>query len=387
MKVAPIASVFNNISFKAGKTSLYTDFDGTFLAQPLHDLYRDDDAKKKSCVDGFNNYFAQFQNFIQKAKGKFEIIITTGRRLFGDRVEGFEPTYEKITQDGIKLPEIKALITASGGDIHYFNADGTIGRTFDAQKTESARQACGWDNDKIKSALDEAAAQTGTDYHMADCRGSYKLSVHVENRENVNDFYSKLKDSLDGQMQIKSRIDDVRVYGENERVTIERGIKLAPKINGHSLNKDFDVKIALKNAERDNDFVIAAGDSTNDKAMINIFSYIELPGDLKHPTRAQDLTPEHIQAVRAIKLPLKIFFIRPDEKQIQKNARMAELYEFMKEQERLFPDKVKIVEQTQLGGENNLLNAVKSAISDHAGVDKKFAEALEGNGEFAKEFC
>ncbi len=359
--------------FGAGKSFLYTDFDGTLLAQPLHDIYGSDDARKETSVSNFNKYFGEIQEYIEKTQNKFEIILTTGRRLFGDKQEGFEPTCQKMTQAGIRLPRIKSIITSEGGDIYHFRADGTIDRTPDASKANAIKQACGWDNNEIKSILDKISQETGIGYKFVDSRGSYKLSILPDDASKVDIFYSKLTSALEGRAQAKSKIDDVKAYLDDVSYSRVRGIKLEPVVNGEALHKDFDTKIALKRAIENNDFLLIAGDADNDKESLNIFRYVKPPEGLTCPQKLNEITAEYVQATRdeIEKLPLKILFIKP--KSSNPDLRTFALHEFMRRQERLFPKKVKVVEQTQIGANNNFLDAIKSSISEYASENKLFA--------------
>ena len=61
----------NNINCTSGKSTLFTDFDGTFLPQPLHDLYNGSPAAKNEAVSNLNIYFSQIQDFITRKKGDF----------------------------------------------------------------------------------------------------------------------------------------------------------------------------------------------------------------------------------------------------------------------------------------------------------------------------
>ena len=69
-------------NFCAGKTRLYTDFDGTYFPFSQDSIRRDD----KESISKANKMYSDFRNFTNKAKGKFSILITTGRNkweMFG----------------------------------------------------------------------------------------------------------------------------------------------------------------------------------------------------------------------------------------------------------------------------------------------------------------
>ncbi len=363
MKIRCGSNIYNP-SFQKGQTTLYSDFDGTLLAQPLHDIYQGDNAKKQASVNNFNKYFSEIQEFIDSTKGKFEIIITTGRRLFGDRKDGFEPTYQKMREEGIQLPKIKSIITTSGGDVYNFGENGIIERTPDPQKASLIKQASGWDNEQIIKTLDKIAEETQTAYDFVNTRGSYKLSIRVSDPAKIESFYKRLVKELEGKMTVKAKVGDVKVALTEDLYTKMMGIKLEPRVDGHTLHKDFDTRIALKEAIKNGDFVIVAGDADNDKEALNIFRYITQPKEYKPPKSVGDITEDYIRSVRdeIESLPLKILFIRPKSGEV--DTKMLTLSNFMQKTAELFPKKVQIVEQTQVGENNYFLDAIKNAIQE-----------------------
>lgn len=370
MKIIAIQNKENLQTFKAGKSILYSDFDGTLLAQPLHDIYNGSKEAKEKSVQGFNKYFQDFQNFIDDTKGKFSIKINTGRRIDSDPVDGFIPTLEKMIESGIKLPKIDSVITSEGGDIYHFNSDGTINPIKDAVKTEQIKKACGWDNDIINEALEETSSKFGTNYRFVNDRGSYKLSVAIDDNTKLSQFIENLQEILEPQMGIKIKSNDVEI-GYRIR---QKGIKIVPLINGHRIHKDFDIKYALENAIKENDFLIVAGDADNDKEALNIFRYLKNPPNGEIPSSVGEITEDYVSTVKEEidNLPIKIMFIKPSKNCT--NEKTLKLCDFMTALEKYFPKKVQIVEETKLDGENNFLNAIKCAIKDYEKENKVFAK-------------
>ena len=80
MSIKPITPTYSNISFKAGKTSVFADFDKTYTPFSHNDMCQKDvfvnDQNKRNY---FNNYFSDFKNLKDAAKDKFFLTITTGR--------------------------------------------------------------------------------------------------------------------------------------------------------------------------------------------------------------------------------------------------------------------------------------------------------------------
>ena len=69
----------------------------------------------------------------------------------------------------------------------------------------------------------------------------------------------------------------------------------------------------LEKAKQNNDLVIVAGNGVNDKEMLNIFSYVNLPQNYKIPSNyeeAQLLLTNHPEIKKQIdKLPLRIIVV------------------------------------------------------------------------------
>lgn len=379
----------DSLSFTAGKTSLYTDFDGTFLADTLYDVYNGSAEDKKSKIGAFNKYFKDFQNLIDASKDKFEIIITTGRRLGNSVQEGFQETFQFMKNNSIQLPKIKALITTEGGDIHSFSPDGSITQVPDKEKSKLIKEMCGWDKYEISKSLDEISQKTPFNYSFENNRGSYKLSIQISDESKLDSVHQELQNSLKSKMQFTSRIANIKVYENDNASSYKevRGIRMEPLINGQKIHKDFDVRIALKNAVKNNDFVVVAGDADNDKEMLNIFSYIGM--DHK-PKRAGDITPEVLQHTKSDidKLPIKILFIKPMLEELalyDDPDKIKQLYEFMQEQQKFFPDKVQIVDKTNVGVNNNFLKAVKNGITVFSRQNEAFYNGIKDNPAYLKE--
>lgn len=375
MHIVPLT---NKIAFGAGKSFLYTDFDGTFLPATLHDIYWGNETEKANAVRGFNKYFGEFDEFVKDKKDKFTISITTGRRIIDETGnKGFKSTYDKMRAEGISFPEIKEIITTEGKDIYNFATDGSINLTPTSNKKAAIKALSGWDFEQIKSILTKTAEATKTNYSLTDWRGEFVLSIKLDDNSKLEKFKEELSKQLQDKVKFRLSIKELKEYDKSKNLTIKyEGIKLQPLVDGHRIRKNLDVRLALKDAIKNNDFVIAAGNHSNDKEMVNIFKYVTLPDGLKTPSRVEDITEEHIKAVKAEieNLPLKILFIKPD---ANEEERLIKLYEFVKKQKELFPDKIEIVEQTKLNGENNFLISIKKAIAEYATKNKMFKDGLD----------
>ena len=165
-------------------------------------------------------------------------------------------------------------------------------------------------------------------------------------------------------------IADVKV-GDSTKMT---GIKLQPKIDGHHIHKDFDVKLALKNAIKNDDLVIFAGNADNDKEALNIFNYASKQAQWKIPYEAHEINPDYVKAVKSEidSLPIKILFVEPPINEM--DPKILSLADFMKKTSELFPEKVEIIKQTEIGKNNNFLDSIKNAIKSYSNQNLAFAK-------------
>ena len=89
MKILKITATerknFENINFKAGKTNLYSDFDGTYMPKEFnHDCICNKEPEVNS--EEFNAYFQRLQNLFETIRGtgterKLNFVLTTGRNI------------------------------------------------------------------------------------------------------------------------------------------------------------------------------------------------------------------------------------------------------------------------------------------------------------------
>ncbi len=154
-----------NKSFTAGKTSLYSDFDGTFIpAQYSHDSV----CNYKPPVNRmeFKAYFDKIWELFGKLRGqgeesKFDFVITTGRNIA-------ETNYflNRLKEQDLWVPLPEKLVTCNGQDEFYKNvkSDEEFYRTpgKDAFVKENVNQAKreyykskGWDYNGLMAKLKE----------------------------------------------------------------------------------------------------------------------------------------------------------------------------------------------------------------------------------------
>lgn len=354
-------------TFGSGKTLLFTDFDGTLLPEPIKPIYSENNPNKEKIVSDFNKYFEDFKKILSSAKDNFSIFVTTGRRISDSCKYGFCETYNKMYLSGIKLPKIKAVITTEGGDIYPIMPSGQISQSCDGEKLNKIEQLSGWSHKKVKSIIDNVLKVNGLTTKNSD-RGNFWIETAAIKGEHVE----KVKSAI--IKELKTHGISARVYANNGRK-----IKLKPVVHGHSLSKDFDVKLALKHAVINDDLVIAAGNDTNDLKMLNIFRYVELPKDKKIPRTAQDvefLIKEHPSVKSNIeKLPIKLIFIKSDLNSLGEN------FAFVESLAKYFPNNFTIIEKSTLGKNNHFADTIKGTIKSYALKNKNFINALHKNNK------
>lgn len=360
-----VDSIHPNLAFKAKDVTLFSDFDGTFF--------------QSSAVN--NDYFQAFDDFRGERKDKFKIFITTGRRLEGGS-GGFLGTFNSLKSGGYKLPKLDGIITCEGGDVFLFNSKGEIDKTPLAQKRALMKQKTGWDFEFIMEGLKNISQKLGTEFTPVDKRSFHKISLVVDDSEKLEAFADEIDDFfIDNKISAGAELKQVNADSGKQL-----GIKLSPRMNGHHIHKDFDIFHALKNAQRENDFVIVAGNEKNDKELLNLFNYIgerRIDSVEKIPKKGLE---EMIAKIK--KLPIGIIFVDSPDSAV--SPKLAEMKKFIEAQQKLFPDKVRIISETKSGERNTLVQAARELVNIHfpeTPTKPAVREALtdlkaEGSGKF-----
>ena len=348
MSIKPITPTYSNISFKAGKTSVFADFDKTYTPFSHNDMCQKDvfvnDQNKRNY---FNNYFSSFKNLKDAAKDKFFLTITTGRNaaeyifvenaLKEQNLDYFSPDY-LVTRDGADK-----FVKENGHWIKEENKDKNI-----------QEKAYGWNAPKIKSDLKKIILQntkkafvieapinrTKWDYPGISMQDEleksnpYNIENYVSFSKDENDIIEiafanklpvdKLKQLINGYLN-NNGIDSVLNHYPKDNnayfpqydkgvVSYEPGNRMIikPKVDNNSLTKLYDVKEAVKDVvvNDTNDFVIAAGDEINDEEMLNPLNYIDIFGINIDKNKPINEILENENVLDAIyKLPLKIIIV------------------------------------------------------------------------------
>lgn len=299
-------------NFGAGKIHLWFDSDGTYFPESDQNILKPEKSDTKS----FKNLKAAFEalnKFISKFKKDIELNITTGR----NRGE-YRHYLDLVKKSGLSWVIPDRLVTKNGGDVFLKTSDNTPSEkaphagwpslsSVDKSKREEISKLTRWDSNYIQSTILEVLEEwdfpivyspTGSGDYGAK---SYKHIWNLVNERFNNpwtafvrqdgalNFYIGLppnnaainvQDSIAGS--IKSKLD---AKGISYQMDITHSdwensdgpsITITPKINDKKLDKVYDVTKAIKDAQKDNDLVIVAGNGSNDRTMINPETYSEL---------------------------------------------------------------------------------------------------------------
>lgn len=387
----------SNLSFKAGKTSVYTDFDRTYTPFSHVEMCADytlPEGSEKRFL--FNEYFQKIKDFSDIAKGKVLLTITTGRN-----VSEYKYVEQKLKDKHLNYFSPDAVITKDGGD-RFVKQDNKWCK--DSQKTEAIKTSTnGWDALKIKIAIKDIIRQesknpvfiespvnrTKDDYGAISLEEQFdKLSD--KEKENYVSFTKDEDNSIEiafsnkiPSAKIKEKIEDylkknninavVKHYPQDFNgfcPQFKNGEKLIlpgdrmfikPAPEGKQISKLYDVKDALKkviNGSTD-DLIIAAGDESNDEEMLNPLNYLDLYGINidKHKPVSEILKDEN--ALEALgKMPFAAIIVGSSKK-----------LDHLREMDKMLREKGinKIIcIPDSLDKNNGFVEAIKTAMYDYA---------------------
>lgn len=323
-----------NISFQAGITTLYSDFDGTYMPISHNDACNNEPLEKVK-KDKLNNNFNEFKKFEEIAGCKFNFIITTGRN-----VPEFTYFIKKIKDKGVNVPLPAKLIIRDGGDLFTKENEKYIKPNQD-KREEIEKLSRGWNGKSIRKHLksllkniknenDEkllilSSPVNKHEYDFGDISLEHKLktlnlpkknffasfredgdlSFHIAFSPNVEtgllkqglDKYLK-NTNLNAKVDFKDNdYDSIVPQFENQNcnLTVGKGLTLKPVLKDpynyeeKTLSKLYDVRKKVHEiiANKSNDLVIVAGDGSNDEEMLNPFNYVDIIG-LPAPKNKQE---------------------------------------------------------------------------------------------------
>ena len=129
MKVSSLSNInIGMVNFRAGKTGLYTDFDGTYF--PFHQEILEN--QEEPLFSQAARMYDAFSKFINKGKEKFKVIITTGRSLIE-----MQNVLNFLEKSNLPFPQQKNYILRNGLEEIEAADEGHLKSTKAAQLTES----------------------------------------------------------------------------------------------------------------------------------------------------------------------------------------------------------------------------------------------------------
>ncbi len=404
MSIKPIIPIYSSISFKAGKTSVFADFDNTYTPFSHNEMCQKDVfVNNQNKRNEFNNYFSSFKNLKDAAKDKFVLTITTGRNaaeymfvenaLNEQNLDYFSPDY-LITRDGADK-----FVKQNGRWIKDTGKDNII-----------QKKANGWNAQKIKSDLKRLISQitkntfvieapvnrTKWDYpgismqDKLEKTNSPDIENYISFSKNEEDIIEiafanklpvdKFKQLITGYLD-NSKIDSVLNHYPkdnnayfpqyaNGMVYYEPGNRMIikPKVDNKEINKLYDVKEAVKDivVNDTNDFVIAAGDEINDEEMLNPLNYIDIWGINIDKNKPINEILENENVLDAIyKLPLKIIIVG-------NSPNLEHLREMDKVLKSKGIDKITCINSPD-DSQNGLSNAIKKAMYKYSEQNDEYS--------------
>ena len=335
----PIKTNGNNITFGKGEVKLWSDFDGTLFPVNNHQL------ENENVVLKLKKYFESIIKFFNDSKGDAQCNITTGRNFIS-----FYQIFNNLKNKGIKVINPDKLVTADGKDV-FVKSDSSDGPDFknaDKTKQKEIYRLTNWDGKQVRQIVIELFEQL--DIPLGQPRnsnppikdiifpvlrndGDLQIDIDIPQKMLSDKFINTIINGL------KKELDDKKIkyfmHFEDYDPHFARGpsIIIIPKLEGDSLNKSYDIRKALKQAQKEEDLVIVAGDYVNDYEMLNPESYVTRPEDIKD-------------------LPLKSIIVGDNPELLQ----LADKY----------PDKFVVTEKF------NLLDGIKKAIKDYSTTNPLF---------------
>lgn len=422
MNIQRIQASNPSSTFKAGKVRVFSDFDKTFLPARHKDFVRNYD---KEFIDGIKKYFKNFSEFLNQTKDGLKFTITTGR-TFGEFLTLAEAARER--EFGMPLPD--TLIVKNGGDEHtrvgtdedFYNG-GSFPFKYEVtnkEKESKIKQISGWDGTKVKQILKDIFKSYNFRIVEADSEHSVKdygprslfyqgnlpyedkkvfqeddradWSVGFRNDGNLKVFYTLpvdmekveeryiiLQDILNKSKEKFNAEGFKIVLDKHKKLHCRPCVTLEPQTNGsQNLTKVYDVQESVKEATRNNDLVIVAGDGSNDKEMLNPGEYLRnyLPENIlkKYGGGIAFTEPDHLieildkdseLAEMFIKMPFRGIIVR----QIDGENELSELEPFAKGKYQ----KLVIVDSAKLQ------QGIKDSIKQYAEQNPKYKEKLNSN--------
>lgn len=396
-----------SISFKAGYTTLYSDFDGTFMPFSQSSicvnnrLENDDEYRKR-----FNDVHMPFKEFVDRSGDFFKFIITTGR----NRAE-YNYFIRSIRNQGCNVATPEKLITYNGGDAFYRNGDDFPSESVDKEKRATLMELFNWDPEgvlyNLKEIFKNIKKPDNTKVRIISApmnrdEASYgNISLeYIMKKSNIGsedtmvsfnedrDFHPYIVFSND--IDLNRVRDEISMYFHNQGINVglvgtgssfsispnilTKGIDIRPltQVNtgcGYEKTKLIDTKQAVKGIieKKSDDLVIVAGDSDNDETMLNIFNYLDLYG-IPIPDKSQyDTFLQNEQIREAIRnLPIVVIMVGHNDSlsNIKEISKILNKYG------------IKKIINVDFDKQKTLLDGVKAGIKIYSDVNERYKTAI-----------
>lgn len=337
MNINRIQSFNQQKSFKAGKVRVFSDFDRTFLPASHKQFVSTDKLITLSSVFCAFRNFKDFLNKTRKdleftittgrTYGEFLTMVEAAKKhremylLFKEASEILNEQVQDNVYFGMPLPD--TLIVKNGSDEYIKN--GTDEDFYEKglypfkyeltnkKKEEDIRKITGWDGPKVKKIINDAFKSRGfrifegdsehskNDYDTKSLYTDGKLYyeesrpdewqvgfrkdgnlkmyiIHPRDFENTDlrqNKYQEIKNEIETKLKaenIKFKLTDENKSDGRIAYSYEPDLQ---EIGEEHLTKFYDTSKALKEAEKNNDLVIVAGDGSNDFEMLNPAYYLK----------------------------------------------------------------------------------------------------------------
>ena len=324
MRIDKVQNTYTQPNFKAGKVRVFSDFDKTFLPSSHNNFARNYDIK---FVNNIRENFKNFKEFLNNTKDGLKFTITTGR-TFGEFMTMAEISRER--KFGMPLPD--TLIVKNGSDEHIrvgtdedFYNGGEFPFKYEVtnkEKEAKIKEISGWDGAKVKKIVydvlksynfriveadsEHGAGDYGSRSMFSEGKIPYEVgrvfygtdkadwSVGVRKDGNLKMFLTFPADMYEVEERNKA-FDDImikiRENFKNEQINIapypldshllhgRPCVAYMPAVSnpfrGDKLTKFYDTNEAVKEAQKNNDLVVVAGDGSNDFEMLNPGYYLK----------------------------------------------------------------------------------------------------------------
>lgn len=304
MRALPVQQAYAHtagVSFKAGKTTIYSDFDGTFHY-------------------GEPEYRHNLKRITETGADKVEFNITTGRNTH---------EFSRKIQEFTSFNPIINVITSEGADVFEIKDSALIASKATAQKREEIKALTGWDGpllraklkeifNKHRLAIVEPKAWNGFGKKTESLGSEVKELGYCEDATDITTLDHKARFASikqDGDLgfhiafsrnlaetgeaetilkEIRESFHGVDYHEENSTQNFPSDylphLVLRPRPDNMPLTKVYDTAKAVAKAAKENDFVIIAGDGSNDRDMLNIANYLNIKNDHGFPAKISERT-------------------------------------------------------------------------------------------------